>query len=69
MMTDREAYSQPYGNLDTLLEVAERYDIEYYIFQPEGRIESLRSLYDNPQGDPRFQYLGEVNDIRIFRLP
>lgn len=69
MMTGRSAYSQPYGDLDTLLIVAERYGIDYYIFQPGGRIEPLRSLYDTPQGDPRFQYLGEVNEIRIFAIP
>lgn len=69
MMTDRSAYSQPYGDLDTLLEVAERYGIDYYVFQPEGRVKSLKSLYDNPASDPRFEYLGEVNEIRIFRFP
>lgn len=69
MMTDRSAYSQPYGDLDTLLEVAERYGIDYYAFQPEGRLETLKGLYDNPASDPRFEYLGEVNEIQVFRFP
>lgn len=69
MMTGRPAYVQPYGDENTLLAVAERYDIRYYAFEAQGRVEPLKDLYDNPQKYEQFEYLGEVNDTRIFRFP
>jgi hypothetical protein len=69
MMTGRSAFAQPVGDFGTLLKVAERYDIEYFVFQPQGRLEPLRGLYENPDSYEQIQYLGEVNEIRIFRFP
>jgi hypothetical protein len=60
---------QPYGDVNTLLEVAERYDIRYYAFEAQGKLKSIADLYDNPQNHPQFEYLGEVDDTRIFRFP
>lgn len=69
MMTGRPAFVQPYGEIDTLLEVAQRYDIRYYAFEAQGRLKPLADLYDHPQNYPQFEYLGEVDDTRIFRFP
>lgn len=69
MMTDRPAYAQPSGGVEALIELAERYDIEYFVFQEQGAVEPLRDLYENPQSGGQFLYLGSVNDIRIFRFP
>ncbi|MCZ2126425.1 MAG: hypothetical protein LC099_01470 [Anaerolineales bacterium] len=70
MMTGRPAFVQPYGDdLNTLLEVAQRYDIHYYAFEAQGKLKPFADLYDNPQNYPQFDYLGEVNDTRIFRFP
>lgn len=69
MMTGRPAFAQPYGDVDTLLEVAERYDIRYYAFEAQGRLDLLKDLYDHPQNYPQIEYLGEVDDTRIFRFP
>lgn len=69
MMTGRPAFVQPYGDVNTLLEVAERYDIRYYAFEAQGKLKSIADLYDNPQNHPQFEYLGEVDDTRIFRFP
>jgi hypothetical protein len=69
MLTGRPAYVQPYGDVNTLLEVAERYDIKYFAFEAQGRLKPLKDVYDNPQNYPQLEYLGEVDDTRIFRFP
>lgn len=69
MMTGRPAFAQPDGDVNTLLEVAERYDIQYFAFEAQGKLDPLADLYDNPQNYPQFEYLGEVDDTRIFRFP
>lgn len=68
MMTGRSAFVQPYGDVNTLLEVAERYNIRYFAFEAQGRLEPLKDLYDNPQNYP-LEYVGEVDETRIFRFP
>jgi len=69
MMTGRPAFVQPYGDVNTLLEVADRYDIRYYAFEANGKLKLIADLYDNPQNYPQLEYLGEVDDTRIFRFP
>jgi hypothetical protein len=69
MMTGRPAYVQPYGDVDTLLAVAKRYDIHYFAFEAQGTLKPLRDLYDHPQAYDQLEYLGEVNDTRIFKIP
>lgn len=68
MMTGRSAFVQPYGDVNTLLDVAKRYNIRYFAFEAQGRLEPLKDLYDNPQNYP-LEYLGEVDETRIFRFP
>ncbi|GAB4499333.1 MAG: hypothetical protein OHK003_14760 [Anaerolineales bacterium] len=69
MMTGRPAFVQPYGDVNTLLEVANRYNIRYYAFEANGKLKLIADLYDNPQNYPQLEYLGEVDDTRIFRFP
>jgi hypothetical protein len=69
MMTGRPAFVQPYGDVDTLLAVAKRYDVHYFAFEAQGKLENLRDLYDYPEMYPEIEYLGEVNDTRIYRIP
>ncbi len=68
MMTGRQAFVQPYGGVDTLLAVAEKYDIDYFIFEPDGRFKELTDFYNNPQNYDQLEFLGEVNETRIFRF-
>ncbi len=69
MMTGRPAYAQPATDVQGLLDLAERYDLHYFAFEAQGRLKPLRDLYDHPQEYPQFEYLGEVNEIRIFHIP
>ncbi|GAB1471228.1 hypothetical protein MASR2M66_21060 [Chloroflexota bacterium] len=69
MMTGRPALAQPYGDVNTLLAVAERYDARFFAFEASGKIELLKDVYDNPQNYPQLVYLGEIDETRIFRIP
>lgn len=69
MMTGRPAYAQPATDGQGLLDLAEHYDLHYFAFEAQGKLKPLRDLYDHPQAYPQFEYLGEVNDIRIFHIP
>lgn len=69
MLTDRPALAQPYGDPETIRAVSARYDVHYFIYEARGRLKSLRDLYDDPAAYPGFEYLGEVDEARIFRIP
>lgn len=68
LMTRRPAIVQPYGDVQTLLAAAQRYGVKYLVFEPAGRLAPIKNLYDHPQDYNQFDYLGEVNDIRIFEI-
>ncbi len=68
LMTLRPAVVQPYGDAQTLLAAARRYDVKYLAFEPAGRLASIKDLYDHPQNYNQFDYLGEINGIRIFKI-
>jgi hypothetical protein len=69
MMTGRPAYAQPATDVQGLLDMAEHYGLHYFVFEAQGRLKPLRDLYDNPQNYRQFDYLGEVNETRVFRIP
>jgi hypothetical protein len=68
MMTGRPALGQPVGDLQTLLEVAKRYGVHYFVFEARGRLKPVRELYDHPERFDDFEYLGEVDEARLFRI-
>lgn len=69
MMTGRPAIVQPFGDVETLLAAARRYGAHYFVFEAEGRLEALRGIYDHTQASSALEYLGEVDEARIFRIP
>jgi hypothetical protein len=58
----------PYGDEDTLLNVAERYDAKLLVLENGGTFDSIQSLYDDPGDSGAFIYLGEVNDAKLYRI-
>ena len=58
----------PPGGPSTILELAERYDASYLILEPGGVLEIYQELYDLYEEFPNFEYLGEVDDARIYAL-
>jgi len=64
----RSAISLPFGNESTILQVAERYGAGYLVLEKGGTFDSIQGLYDNPQSNPSFIYLGEVDDAKLYRI-
>ena len=60
----RPAISIPYGDLSTTLAAAKRYGARYLLLE----MDQVEDLYQNPQGSTGMQYLGSVEDTRIFRI-
>ena len=64
----RSSISLPFGDESTILAVAERYHARYLVLEKGGTFEAIQDLYDNPQGNSSFVYLGEVDEARLYRI-
>ncbi|MBN2118353.1 MAG: hypothetical protein JW730_17400 [Anaerolineales bacterium] len=64
----RPSISLPFGDESTILAVAERYGARYLVLEDGGTFDAIRDLYDDPQGNPAFVYLGEVNEAKLYRI-
>jgi len=64
----RPAVSLPFGDETTILQVAERYGAGYLVLEKGGTFDSIQGLYDDPQSNPSFIYLGEVDDAKLYRI-
>ena len=66
--SERPAVVLPYGDESVLLAVAKRYNAHYLILEDQGVYDEIKTIYDNPQQNPKFDYLGEVNGARLYRI-
>jgi hypothetical protein len=66
--SERPAIVVPYGDETVLLAVAKRYNAHYLILEDHGVYDDIKALYDNPQQNPMFDYMGEVNGARLYRI-
>ncbi len=64
----RSSISLPFGDESTILAVAKKYNARYLVLEKSGTFEAIQDLYDNPQDNPAFTYLGEVNDAKLYRI-
>ena len=64
----RSSISLPFGDEFTIMAVAERYNARYLVIEKGGTFEAIQDLYDNPQDNPSFIYLGEVDGARLYRI-
>ena len=64
----RSSVSLPFGDESTILAVADRYNAHYLVIEKGGTFEAIQDLYDNPQDNPSFNYLGEVDGARLYRI-
>ena len=64
----RPAIALPYGDETTILAVAGRYHAHYLVLEKGGTFAGIQDLYENPQGDPSFVYLGEVDEAKLYRI-
>ncbi|MFZ5911359.1 MAG: hypothetical protein ACOYYU_15210 [Chloroflexota bacterium] len=68
LVSGRSAIVQPPGGPETILAVAARYGASYYILEQEGVLSEYRGLYEQTEQYAGIEYLGEVDDARIFAL-
>ncbi|HUF00053.1 MAG TPA: hypothetical protein VMN99_12420 [Anaerolineales bacterium] len=64
--SERPAIALPFGDESTILAVAEKYDARYLVIEKNGTFESIQDLYDEPQNNPSFVYIGEVNEAKLY---
>lgn len=64
----RSSVSLPFGDESTILAVAEKFNAHYLVIENGGTFEGIQDLYDDPQSNSSFVYLGEVNGARLYRI-
>jgi hypothetical protein len=68
IMTTRQAIIVPYGNIQTAIDAARKYNVSYFILEREGAFGDLADLYDQPENYPSFDYLGKIDETIILRF-
>lgn len=66
--SNRPAVALPFGDESTILAVAEKFDAKYLVLEKNGTFDAIQDLYDDPNGNPSFHYLGEVDGARLYRI-
>ena len=68
LASNRRAVVLPFGDESTLLAVAEKFHAKYLVLEKNGTFDAIQNLYDDPNGNPSFTYLGEVDGARLYRI-
>jgi len=68
LASGRQSVSLPFGDESTIKAVAEKFGARYLILEDGGTFESIDHLYKQPEGNPSFIYLGEVDGARLYRI-
>jgi hypothetical protein len=66
--TGRSAIALPSSGLESVLAVAARYEARYLVLEEKGVTGDLRTLYDAPDANPSFEYLGETDGTKLFEI-
>ena len=64
----RPSVSLPFGDESTILNVAEKFGAHYLVLEKDGTFDSIQDLYDNPQSNPSFMYIGEINEAKLYKI-
>jgi hypothetical protein len=68
IMTQRQAVVVPYGDVQTLLDAARKYNVGYVVLERKGAVEGLANLYSHPDLYPAFDYLGKLDETIILHV-
>jgi hypothetical protein len=66
--TGRSAIVLPFGDESTILAAAEKFRARYLIIEKDGTFPAIQKLYDEPQGNTSFNYIGEVDGARLYQI-
>ena len=64
----RASIALPFGDESTILTVAEKFNAKYLVLEKGGTFETIQDLYEEPQSNPSFVYLGEVNEAKLYYI-
>jgi hypothetical protein len=67
-MTGRQAVVVPYGDVQTLLDVAHKYKVGYVVLEQKGVANDLANLFTHPDLYPSFNFLGMLDETVILRV-
>lgn len=68
IVSGRPTIVMPPGGPDTILALAAHYGASYFVLEPGGILEEYQGLYERFEVNPGLEYLGEVEDARIYAL-
>lgn len=68
IVSGRSAVALPFGDESTILAVAEKFGAWYLIIEKDGTYDAIQDLYDDPQVNSNFIYIGEVDGARLYRI-
>ncbi|MEP7135517.1 MAG: hypothetical protein ABI904_11350 [Chloroflexota bacterium] len=70
MMTERPAVMFPYGGEASILSVAEKFNVHYIVLKndPVNANAHFNALYNQPDLYRSIQLVGEVDDVRIYKV-
>lgn len=68
LSSGRPAIALPYGGESVILQVAERYGAGLLVLEKGGTFEAVEALFDEPQGSAALEYLGEVDEAKLYRI-
>lgn len=66
--SNRPAVALPFGDESTILAVAEKFNGKYLVLEQGGTFDAIQDLYDEPDENPGFTFLGEVDGARLYRI-
>ena len=66
LASQRPAIALPDGNIDTIFEIAERYDAGFLILEEDGVTEGLNPVFDAPAEWKNLIFLAEIEGAKIF---
>ena len=68
LASNRRAVVLPFGDESTILAVAEKFHAKYLVLEKNGTFDAIQDLYDDPNENSSFTYLGEVDGARLYRI-
>ena len=68
IVSGRSTIVMPPGGPETILALALRYGASYFVLEPGGVLDEYQDLYDYLNVYGGFEYLGEVDDARIYAV-
>jgi hypothetical protein len=66
--SNRPAVALPFGNETAILAVAEKFGAKYLVLEENGTFDAIQELYDEPNSNPLFTYIGEADGARLYLI-